>query len=256
MTRPFFENEAFRDEVLEQDQARPARPVRGTDRRDRVPRLRCVRADDRLRAVLDGGWTAEWRRFAMERSSILGPFAFAFAFAFAAVALLATPAGHRPTIRKGSGSFGYRPAAASMSRRVCSQISSRSCGDRLQRSYGRDRTERRMGPDVSRRWCHRAPRYGTALTINSVPEALARSAARRGLRPARPIPARSASPPRATARPRISPPPCSRTGPGSSSTTYRIGERRLRSTISPASVILRCLIIGIRCDCRRRHHRR
>ena len=59
MTRPFFENKAFRDEVLEQDQARPPRPARGTDRRHRVPRLRRVVADDRLgagaRRRLDGG---------------------------------------------------------------------------------------------------------------------------------------------------------------------------------------------------------
>ena len=59
MTRPFFENKAFRDEVLSQDQARPARPAGRTHRRDRVPRLRRVVADDRLgagaRRRLDGG---------------------------------------------------------------------------------------------------------------------------------------------------------------------------------------------------------
>ena len=59
MTRPFFENKAFRDEVLVQDQARPPRPARGTDRRHRVPGERCVVADDRLgagaRRRLDGG---------------------------------------------------------------------------------------------------------------------------------------------------------------------------------------------------------
>ena len=59
MTRPFFENKAFRDEVLEQDQARPPRPARGADRRHRVPGFRRVVADDRLgagaRRRLDGG---------------------------------------------------------------------------------------------------------------------------------------------------------------------------------------------------------
>ena len=59
MTRPFFENKAFRDEVLSQDQARPARAAGRTHRRDRVPRLRRVVADDRLgagaRRRLDGG---------------------------------------------------------------------------------------------------------------------------------------------------------------------------------------------------------
>ena len=62
MTRPFFENKAFRDEVLSQDQARPPRPARRTHRRDRVPRLRRLVADDRLgagaRRRLDGGITA------------------------------------------------------------------------------------------------------------------------------------------------------------------------------------------------------
>ncbi len=59
MTRPFFENKAFRDEVLSQDQARPARPVGGAHRRDRVPGLRRLVADDRrgagARRRLDGG---------------------------------------------------------------------------------------------------------------------------------------------------------------------------------------------------------
>ena len=48
MTRPFFENKAFRDEVLVQDQARPPRPARRTHRRDRLSRLRRLLADDRL----------------------------------------------------------------------------------------------------------------------------------------------------------------------------------------------------------------
>ena len=50
MTKPFFENKAFRDEVLWQDQARAARTARRAHRRDRVPGLRCVVADDRLGA--------------------------------------------------------------------------------------------------------------------------------------------------------------------------------------------------------------
>ncbi len=61
MTRPFFENKAFRDEVLGEDQARPPRPARRTDRRDHLPRLRRLLADDRLgaraRRRLDRGVT-------------------------------------------------------------------------------------------------------------------------------------------------------------------------------------------------------
>ncbi len=66
MTRPFFENEAFRDEVLCEDQARPPRPARGADRRDRVPGLRRLLADDRLgagdRRRLDRGVTLRPQR--------------------------------------------------------------------------------------------------------------------------------------------------------------------------------------------------
>ena len=57
--RPFFENKAFRDEVLSQDQARPARATGRTHRRDRVPRFGRVVIDDRLgagaRRRLDSG---------------------------------------------------------------------------------------------------------------------------------------------------------------------------------------------------------
>ena len=59
LTRPFFENAAFKAEVLSQHQARPPRPARRDHGRGRVPRLRRVVADDRLGACgrrrLDGG---------------------------------------------------------------------------------------------------------------------------------------------------------------------------------------------------------
>ena len=54
MTRPFFQNEAFRDRHAAPHQARPPRPARGFDRRRRVPGERRRRADDRHLA--GGGW--------------------------------------------------------------------------------------------------------------------------------------------------------------------------------------------------------
>ncbi len=61
MTRPFFENKAFRDEVLVEDQARPARAVGGALRRHRVPGVGRLVADDgfgaQARRRLDGGVT-------------------------------------------------------------------------------------------------------------------------------------------------------------------------------------------------------
>ncbi len=50
MTRPFFDNKAFRDEVLIENKTRPARPARRAYRRHRVSRLRRLVADDRLGA--------------------------------------------------------------------------------------------------------------------------------------------------------------------------------------------------------------
>ena len=59
MTRPFFQNEAFRNGYAQAHQARPPRPARGPDRRDRVPGERRLGADDRHvaggRRRLDGG---------------------------------------------------------------------------------------------------------------------------------------------------------------------------------------------------------
>ena len=59
MTRPFFQNEAFRNDTLAAHQARPPRPARGPDRRHRVPGQRRLGADDRhlagARRRLDGG---------------------------------------------------------------------------------------------------------------------------------------------------------------------------------------------------------
>ena len=61
MTRPFFQNEAFRKDTLDAHQARPPRPARGPHRRDRVPGQRRLGADDRHlaggRRRLDGGMT-------------------------------------------------------------------------------------------------------------------------------------------------------------------------------------------------------
>ena len=59
MTRPFFENQAFREDTLRTHQARPPWPARRPHRRDRVPGERRRRADDRhvagRRRRLDGG---------------------------------------------------------------------------------------------------------------------------------------------------------------------------------------------------------
>ena len=59
MTRPFFQNQAFRSRHAQAHQARSPWPTRGPDRRDRVPGRRCGRTDHRYvagrRWRLDGG---------------------------------------------------------------------------------------------------------------------------------------------------------------------------------------------------------
>ena len=47
MTRPFFQNEAFRAGGAVENQARPARPIAGSHRRNCIPRLRCFSPNDR-----------------------------------------------------------------------------------------------------------------------------------------------------------------------------------------------------------------
>ena len=61
LTKPFFENAAFRDKRAVQDQARPPRHGRGPDGRGGVSGQRRVRADDGSSLVVDGGWTADLR---------------------------------------------------------------------------------------------------------------------------------------------------------------------------------------------------
>ncbi len=59
MTRPFFENAAFRDGGARQDQARPSRPARGLTGAIVFLASEASSLMTGSALVLDGGWTAE-----------------------------------------------------------------------------------------------------------------------------------------------------------------------------------------------------
>ena len=59
LTKPFFENAAFKRDVLSQDQARPHRADRTTHRRHRFSGERCLGLMTGSALLVDGGWTAE-----------------------------------------------------------------------------------------------------------------------------------------------------------------------------------------------------
>jgi NAD(P)-dependent dehydrogenase (short-subunit alcohol dehydrogenase family) len=59
LTKPFFQNVAFRDDVLRRIKLGPARHGGGPDGRARLPGERRRRAGDGNGSDVDGGWTAE-----------------------------------------------------------------------------------------------------------------------------------------------------------------------------------------------------